>query len=151
MVATTLGLDVARDELAVTERLIASEMPHLPQTLSLPTTVDRKSACKTQVLGQRVYVDTTLSMAQKMDRMNPAGYFNLFGSITVKNDVETLISLAELFMKQIEMVKGAAGLHIYIVYNPVTESTIHKMQTRGGNSFGIRPEDGPLIGTCRSF
>ena len=149
MVATTLGLDVSRDELAVTERLIASKMPVLPQKLPLKAKAVCNSSPDTRVLGERVYVDTTLALAQKMDRMNPAGYFNLFGSVTVKNEVQILWDLAEGFTREIEAVKGAAGLHVYIVYNPVTVSTIRKMQARGGNALGMKPLDGPLVGSYR--
>lgn len=144
MVATTLGWHVQTNQFVITERLIASEKPALPRTLPVPSSMRLKEALDSHVLDERVYVDTTLAMSEKMDRMNAAGFFNYFGSVTVKNNVKVFMAIAETFRDEVSSIKDALGLQIYIVYNPLTVSTIQKMSRRGGNALGIRSGDGPL-------
>ena len=144
MVATTLGWHVQTNQFVITERLIGSEKPALPRTLPVPSSTQLKRIVEPHVLDERVYKDTTLAMSEKMDRMNAAGFFNYFGSVTVKNSVRVFMAIADTFREEVSSIKDALGLQIYIVYNPLTVSTIQKMSRRGGNALGIRPGDGPL-------
>lgn len=144
MVATTLGWHVHTNQFVITERLIASEKPALPRTLPVPSSTQLKEIVESHVLDERIYQDTTLAMSEKMDRMNAAGFFNYFGSVTVKNNVKVFMAIADIFRDEVSSIKDTFGLQIYIVYNPLTVSTIEKMSRRGGNALGIRPGDGPL-------
>ena len=110
----------------------------------MPSSTQLKQIAESHVLAERVYKDATLAMSEKMDRMNAAGFFNYFGSVTVKNNVKVFMAIADTFREEASSIKDALGLQIYIVYNPLTVSTIQKMSRRGGNALGIRPSDGPL-------
>jgi hypothetical protein len=87
---------------------------------------------------------TTLAMSQKMDSMNREGFYNYFGSSTVKNNVEVFMAVAAIFQEEVAKIADVAGLQVYIVYNPLTVPTIEKMQRHGGNALGLEPSDGPL-------
>ncbi|CAD6576146.1 MAG: hypothetical protein ASARMPRED_007618 [Alectoria sarmentosa] len=144
-VVTSLTLEhVPTNQFVITERLLASEKPALPRTLPVPSSTQLKQIAESHVLAERVYKDATLAMSEKMDRMNAAGFFNYFGSVTVKNNVKVFMAIADTFREEASSIKDALGLQIYIVYNPLTVSTIQKMSRRGGNALGIRPSDGPL-------
>ena len=144
MIATTLAWQVPTHQFVITERLVASQMPVLPVTLPTPSSMPANEVVVSPVLEQWVYLKTTLSMAQKMDRMNPAGFFNYFGSFTVKNNVGVFIAIAAIFEDEVLHIKEALGLQVNMVYNPLTLSTIKQMSRRGGNALGIRPGHGPL-------
>ena len=139
MVATTLGWHVQMNQLTITERLVVSEMPKLPRILPVPSSMQLKEVVVSNVLDERIYVDTTLAMSQKMDRMNAAGSFNYFGSVTVKSNVRVFMAIADVFRDEIYSIKDARSLQVNIVYNPLTVSTIEKMSRRGGKCPGYSP------------
>ena len=107
------------------------------------------------VLDQHIHLETTLAMAHKMDRMNAAGFFNYFGSITVKNNVKAFMNIADIFREEVLRIQDTSGLQVYVVYNLLSVSTIEKMARRGGNALGIKTSDGPLtsksITVCVAF
>ncbi|KAK1749452.1 bifunctional solanapyrone synthase [Echria macrotheca] len=141
MVATALGWSLHLQEFAISERLVATNPPYLPQTLPVRNG-DLKAG--TGVLEEYIYVKTTLEMAQKMDRMNAEGFFNYFGSVTIKSQTEIDMKIANIFFEEVESIKNAPGIQIYIVYNPITVPAMKQMRKRGGNALGLNPEDGPL-------
>ena len=141
MVATTLGWSPHLQEFVISERLVSTKPPYLPQTLHIRNAgVDARTA----VVEESIYVKTTLEMAQKMDRMNAEGFYNYFGSITVRSQTEINMKIANIFFEEVERIKHAPGLQIYIVYNPVTVPAMKQMRKRGGNPLGLDPSDGPL-------
>ena len=146
MIATTLGWHVPSAQFAITERTITSEEPNLPQTLPIPASMQHHIEGNfSHVLQEHVYLDKALALSQKMGRMNAPGFFNYFGSITVKNSVKVLMVIADIFKEEVDKINKTAGLQVYIVYNPLTIPTIEKMRRRGGNALGLHPGDGPLI------
>ena len=141
MVATTLGWSVQTQQFVITERLVATSPPSLPKLLA---TRNSKMDLGTPVLEEYVYQKTTLEMAEKMDRMNQEGFFNYFGSITVRSTTDINMKIATIFFEEVDRIKNANGIQIYIVYNPVTVSALTQMRKRGGNALGLDPKDGPL-------
>ncbi|KAH8821358.1 hypothetical protein F5884DRAFT_827612 [Xylogone sp. PMI_703] len=140
--ATTLGWHVPTQQFVISERIVASELPNLPGSLHYPggELGGRISMPRETYLYQR----STLHMSQKMDYMNLPGFYNYFGSVTVKSDARVHLALADIFCEEVFSIQKAAGLQVYVVYNPLTVKTLQKMQTRGGNSLGIKAADGPL-------
>ena len=126
---------------------MASELPDLPGRLLYPgseLTGKLSMPCETYL-----YQRSILHVSQKMDYMNLPCFHNYFGSVTVKNHAKIHLALAGIFCEEVVSIQRAAGLQVYIVYNPLTVETLQKMQTRGGNALGIKLEDGPL--TSRSL
>lgn len=144
MIAITLGWHVPSNQFVISERTVASEQPKLPQKLPVLTSMQLTDGVVPDVLDERIYTAKALVMSQKMDRMNAAGFFNYFGSVSMKNNAGLFMTIAAIFQDEVESIKDAAGLQDYIVYNPLTVSTIEKMERHGGNALGIRPKDGPL-------
>ena len=143
MLATTLAWHVHNETMVITERTLWSASPHLPSTLDLETIGG--SSTKSAVLEQYVHEQDILDVSKKMDRWNPSGFYNFFGSFTFKNDVGTALALAGIFREEVNSIKNANGLQVYIVYNPVTVEAMTQMSKRGGNTLGMKLEDGPLI------
>lgn len=76
--------------------------------------------------------------------MNPEGFFNYFGSLSLQSNALLNQLIANIFFDEVEHIKDATGLHIYIVYNPITLSTMQQMKRRGGNALGLSASTGPL-------
>lgn len=141
-IAVTLEWHVASVQFVISERVVAYQVPELPEALI--RTCGNGTAEESAVLQTDSYQRSILAMAQKMDAMNKYGYYNFFGSVTVKNDAYVSLLLASTFMEHVAYIRGAEGLQVYIVYNPLTCNTLRHMQKRGGNALGLSPEDGPL-------
>ena len=140
--ATTFGWHVPTQQFVISERIVGSGLPKLASSLHYPA--GELSSKQSNVRETYIYQRSTLQMSQKMDIMNAPGFYNYFGSVTVKNDATVHSALADVFCEEVFSIQKAAGLQIYIVYNPLTVETLRKMQTRGGNALGIDPKDGPL-------
>lgn len=145
MVATTLGWSPNLREFLTSERLVATSLPDLPKTLAI-----RNAGLQASVppLEEYIYTKTTLEMAQKMDRMNAEGFYNYFGSTTVRSQADINMRIAQIFFEETESIRDAIGTQVYIVYNPVTVTTMERMRGRGGNALGLNPESGPLTSKC---
>lgn len=141
MIATTLSWSPHVEQFAISERLVATSLPDHPKSLPV-----RNLGLQGEipVTEEYIYRKTTLEMAQKMDRMNEAGFFNYFGSITVRSQTAINIKIANIFFDEVDRIKDAEGLQIYIVYNPITVPAMRQMRRRGGNALGLDPESGPL-------
>jgi hypothetical protein len=143
-IATTLQWHVPTERFVISERMVASERPDLPSTI--PRLTPSGNIEDSRVLQTLAYQRTTLAMAQKMDNMNEDGYYNFFGTTTVRSNAAASMALADVFMQEVESIKREPGLQIYIVYNPVTHNALRQMKQRGGNALGMEEEDGPLTG-----
>lgn len=101
---------------------------------------------RSSVLQTNTYRRSILAISQKMDGMNPGGFYNFFGSVTVKSNSKISLALAEIFQDEVQSVKDEPDIQVYIVYNPLTRNALHQMKKRGGNALGLVEEDGPLTG-----
>jgi FAD/FMN-containing dehydrogenase len=128
--------------------MVASELPVLLD--SVPRMKPDGRWEESSVIQTYKHQRSTLAMAQKMDPMNPEGYFNFFGSVTVRNNAEILMAVAEIFKEEVEPIKDEPNLQVYIVYNPLTRNALRQMKKRGGNALGLKEGDGPFIGTLNS-
>lgn len=142
MIATNLGWSAWRKEFVLSDRIVAvtdniHELSNMAAKGGGVTQDDLSPA------EEHVYRRTTLEMAQVMDVVNEDGFYNFFGSVTVKSDEEINLKIAEIF-QEASKILDIPGIKVYIVYNPVTSSTIRQMKRRGGNALGIRETDGPL-------
>ncbi|KAI9675990.1 MAG: hypothetical protein M1822_008376 [Bathelium mastoideum] len=116
-VAMTFQWHVPTDHFVISERMVASEQPDLPESLIRVNGHNDRE--RSPVLQTYVVQKSILAMAQKMDGMNGPGFFNFFGSVTVRSNAEVSMAMAEVFEEEIELIKG-------------------------GNALGIVEEDGPL-------
>lgn len=136
MIATTIGWHPRSQRFVISERYISDTETRQTSTIQQMSKVEQRSG----------FWKTTLEMAEKMDRMNPDGFFNLFGSMTVHNNAEVFVEIADIFRETMFEGTTADDVEIYTVFNPLTTPTITKMQQRGGNALGLKPEMGPLVG-----
>jgi hypothetical protein len=144
-IATTLQWHQPLQEFVLSERMVASTLPELPHA----TPVEASSE-SSPVLETYTYQQGILEMSQRMDYMNKAGFYNFFGTTTVKSDSAIFLAFMEIFQDESASIANAADLQLYIVYNPLTFEAISKMQKRGGNALGIKPEDAPLTSVYHS-
>jgi hypothetical protein len=146
--SVTLAWHVPKQEFVLSERTVTSEIPDLSVSLEFP---GAKLSGKLSMARETfLYQRSTLKMAMKMRDMNPAGFYNYFASISVKNDARGFLALASVFFEEVLSIQKVAGLGVNIVYNPLTLETIQKMRTRGGNALGIEAEEGPLMSKSAS-
>ena len=148
-IATTLGWHVPAQNFVISERMVASQRPELPERIFRKMTSGSFEA--SPVLQTNVYERSILAMAQKMDGMNKSGFFNFFGSITINNSAQLCEALARIFQEEVELIKHTDGLHVYIVYNPLTLNAMQHMGNRGGNALGLLEQRSPLLGTIFSM
>ena len=142
MIATTLAWDPSSQQFILSVRTLASKPPRLTTRMSFVG--DSSQSVSMPVSEQYIYRTTALATAKKMDVMNMDGFYNLFGSITVTNNVETFMQIATVFQEEVLAIVDTHGLQVFIVYNPLTLATVQKMQTRGGNALGIKAGEAPL-------
>ena len=142
MIATNLGWSTWKAEFVLTDRIVASKTD-LPE-ISRAHLANHSTDQETRPVEEHLYRRTTLKMAEVMDFGNEYGFFNFFGSITVRSNPEIHMRVADIFQQEASKTLDIAGIKIYIVYNPLTTSMIEKMQLRGGNALGLKEEDGPL-------
>jgi len=67
-----------------------------------------------------------------------------FGSITVRNDAETYVDIADVFREEVRPATTAEHIKIDTVSNPLTVRAISRIRKGGGNALGLEPEDDPL-------
>ena len=144
-ITTTFGWHVPTQRFVISERMVVSELPDLPEGISRLGQHDTWK--ESPVLQTNVYERSVLDMAQKMDGMNKKGFFNFFGSLTVRSNAQVSIALARIFQQEVDLIRDTAGLQVYIVYNPLTLNAMRQMMKRGGNALGLSEEHGPLTGT----
>jgi hypothetical protein len=65
--------------------------------------------------------------------------------MTVKADKELLSNILDLFIETMESIKHVSGLVPSFVFQPITQIARANRHKNGGNPFGIKEEDGPLI------
>ena len=141
--ATTLGWNAHLKDFVISERIVASELPDLPGSLKFPG--DLFSNRVSGPLKTYIYQRSILGMTQKMDHMNLPGFYNYFGSVTVKNNAKVYLALADEFFNEVTKISHISDLQAYIVYNPLTKEVLKHMGKRGGNALGIDVQDGPLM------
>lgn len=147
-IATTLQWHVPTQRYVISERTVASKLPDLPETISV---VGKDGQLEElSVLQTNSYQRTILKMAQKIQGMNEKGFFNLFGSVTVKSDAKVLLALANVFQEEVDLIKDELDLGINIVYNPLTHNALRQMRQNGGNALDLKEDDGPLTGMIDS-
>ena len=142
MIATNLGWSTWKGEFVLSDRIVASGTD-LPE-MSRAHLADHSTDQETRPVEEHLYRRTTLEMAEVMDLVNEYGFFNFFGSITVRSNPEIHMRVAEIFQQEASKILDIAGIQVYIVYNPVTTLTIEKMQLKGGNALGLKQDDGHL-------
>ncbi|RDI80375.1 hypothetical protein Vi05172_g9652 [Venturia inaequalis] len=141
-IATTLEWHVPSQRYVVFERMVASELPHLPEKIS--AVGEDGQSREAPVVQTNSYRRMILEMAQKMQGANPKGLFNFFGSVTVKSKAKVFMAIASIFQEEVDEIKAESDLGINIVYNPLTRNALRQMKQNGGNALGLEEEDGPL-------
>ncbi|KAK9784142.1 putative Bifunctional solanapyrone synthase [Seiridium cardinale] len=158
MIATTLAWSARLGDFVTSERIVISQ--HQQADDSVDVVLGRETAVVerdehkvqekplasdlTSILEEHSYSRTSLQMSQVMDHVNEAGYFNYFGSITIRSNPGLSQRIAVIFQEEVQNILDVAGVKAYIVYNPLTVDTMRQMKRRGGNTLGLDSEE-PLI------
>lgn len=66
-------------------------------------------------------------------------------STSVKADVNTLEYTVQAYRAAFEKLKGVENILFFITFEPIPVSMIESSVSRGGNSLGLMPEDGPVV------
>lgn len=69
----------------------------------------------------------------------------LYSPMTLKANKELLSKILDLFIEAMEPIKNISGLFPSFVMQPITQIARANRNKNGGNPFGIKEEDGPLI------
>ncbi|TID13242.1 FAD-binding domain-containing protein [Venturia nashicola] len=141
-ISTTLEWHVPKQQYVVSQQILASESPHLPEKVHPEDEGVQSRDAPT--MRTNSYRSTMVEMAQKMQAMNPKGLFNFFGSVTVKSNAKVFLAFANIFREEVDVIKAEPDLGINIVYNPLTRNALSQMKQNGGNALGVKEEDGPL-------
>lgn len=89
---------------------------------------------------------TTLSdLTLELNASSPGGFRETYTTATFKNSADLQIIITNLFVTEIDKLKGAKGFLPALVMQPITEPMIHLFQKNGGNALGIAEAEGPLI------
>ncbi|KAI1425337.1 hypothetical protein F5Y12DRAFT_796062 [Xylaria sp. FL1777] len=64
---------------------------------------------------------------------------------TVKADTDTLEYAVDAFRAALDKLEGVENLLLSITFEPIPVSLIEQSISRGGNSLGLKPSDGPLV------
>ncbi|ETS78822.1 hypothetical protein PFICI_08675 [Pestalotiopsis fici W106-1] len=143
MIATNLAWSPWRKEFVLSDRIV-SLSENVMETMQMDTNAYDPCLDTPLPAEEHLYRRTTFEMAQVMDIVNEDGFFNFFGSMTVKSGVEINLIVADIFQEEASKITNIPGIQVYIVYNPLTTPTIKKMTRRGGNTLRIQETDGPL-------
>lgn len=141
-IAVTLGWHIPTQNFVISERMVASRLPFLSAALPFPDKTEHEDF--SPALATTSQQRTILEMSQKMDKLNQGGFYNYFGSITVKNNATVHLAITDIFREEVPTISNITNLQVYIVYNPLTLETIGKMRKRGGNALGIEAGNGAL-------
>lgn len=81
----------------------------------------------------------------ELNATNPGGLRQTYITATFKPNVALLNTILELFTKETEGAKDAAGILPALAFQPITTDMISHFGKNGGNAFGIEKADGPLV------
>jgi hypothetical protein len=87
------------------------------------------------------------SVAQEMANLNPRGSYREFATLTVKNSMLLNLRITRIYAEESRAIEDVTDVEVSMVLNPLTTETVHLMELRGGNAFGIDAADGPLTST----
>ncbi|KAI1758840.1 hypothetical protein GGR53DRAFT_198751, partial [Hypoxylon sp. FL1150] len=69
----------------------------------------------------------------------------LYMNVSVKADVETLITGGDIWCEELESVKDVAGLMCSYTLQPYPVSLLKNTSAKGGNVIGLDPSNGPVV------
>ncbi|WEW56587.1 hypothetical protein PRK78_002034 [Emydomyces testavorans] len=101
----------------------------------------------TSVAGIRTLSNITL----ELKKFNPNGFRESWWTATYKLDYALLNYILDVYLKELEPIKNAAGILPVVIFQIITPRTITRMQQNGGNALGLSPSDGPLLLLNLSF
>jgi hypothetical protein len=90
--------------------------------------------------------DTLLGLANEQANFSTDGARQLFFTTSFRSDKSMILEAAELFEKAVEPLKAIPGFVLSLTLQPLTKQMLKESQRqKGGNSLGLKPEDGPLV------
>ena len=89
--------------------------------------------------------DSLLGFAKEQASFSTDGGRQLFFTTTFRLDVQLMSDIRELWLEALKPLKQIAGFMLFLVFQPLTTGILSKSAPRGGNSLGLKPEDGPLV------
>jgi hypothetical protein len=90
--------------------------------------------------------DSLLGFAKEQSAFSTDGARQLFFTTTFRLDLQLMSDTRELWLEALEPLKLVVGLMLSLVFQqPLTKGILLESARRGGNSLGLKPEDGPLV------
>jgi len=89
--------------------------------------------------------DSLLGFTDEQANWNPSGNRVTYFTTSVQLDVKLLNDIRGLWAETCRSLESVTGLAFSIVYQPVSKGLLRHSAQRGGNSLGLKPEDGPIV------
>lgn len=90
--------------------------------------------------------DTLLGMTNEQANFSTDGARQLYFTTSFRNNEEMILEAVKLFEAAIEPLKAITGFVLSLTLQPLTKQMLIESDRHiGGNSLGLKPEDGPLI------
>jgi hypothetical protein len=83
----------------------------------------------------------------ELNATQPSGLRETFWAFMVKNDVQLMADIQNIFEEEVANIITAANIVPALVFQPISTAMTSHFTTNGGNALGITAEDGPLTRT----
>ena len=89
--------------------------------------------------------DSLLGLANEQASFSTDGDRQLYFTTTFRLNKQFMLDIHGLYNKTLEDIKPVPGLSLSLVFQPLTKHLLHQTASRGGNSLGLSPDNGPLV------
>jgi hypothetical protein len=90
-------------------------------------------------------VTTLTGLTDEISSTQPNGQYQNFFTLTLKNDVQTMIDISAIFQEEINKIATTEGFLPTLNFQAFSKATTAQFAKNGGNALGLSPADGPLI------
>jgi hypothetical protein len=102
-------------------------------------------------LSSTMRVTNLTDLTKELNATNPGGFRELYTTATFRSSAMLPSKILDIFVAEIEEIKGAEGILPALIFQPITRNVIAQFSKNGGNALGIEESDGPLIRRCSSI
>lgn len=93
----------------------------------------------------RVEIWPFSNITEELSVFSPYGNRNIYGTFTFSPSIELHDKILEIFKEEFDKIKHIEGMQPNVVMHPFSRRALSRMSKNGGNSLGLKEEDGPLV------
>lgn len=124
---------------------VGTHIIHIGGESKTPSYLKLGQDLKTKVLHSTTRMQHPYGFIEEFDGHNPRGVRITYNTATFKVDAEFLKQLARIYFEEVEPLRHVNGFVPGMITQTLAKDEIAQFQRNGGNAFGIKEEDGPLI------